>query len=423
MTIKIIIFIILLMLSALFSGSEIVYSKVNILRLEREQNNSKLAKEALDIATNFSNTISTILIGNNLVNVAMSSLGAILALDIASSSSLNIDTISIYSTILVTILVITFGEIIPKTIFQNYSYTLSKVFVYFVKFFKIIFYPIVYLIDKLSNKIIKPIQNIKTEDDNDLTSLELLNMTDELESNGSLDSDDAELVKSAIEFTETVAWEIMTPRVDVLAYNIDDGFENIINDSDFYDKARVILYQETIDNVKGFIDTTKVLKNKLLNQEITLENCLYEPLYIHKTMPLSLVLKELKSSHKHLAIVLDEWGGMYGILTIEDILEELFGEIRDELDEEQEKYIKISNTSYIVDGDMAIYDFFDLVGIDIHDFDTDYSTVAGLCTEVLDKIPSSKDELDFMNLHLIIKRVIKHRVEKVLVTINNKSDE
>lgn len=425
MTIKIILFIILLILSGLFSGTEIVYSKVNKLRLEREAETSLIAKKALEIANNFSNTISTILIGNNLVNVAMSAIGAVLAVDIAKNVSLDPSTTSILSTLIVTVIIITFGEILPKTIFQNYAYELSKVFVYFIKICKIVFFPIIWVIEKLSNLIMKLFKGFEEEElsEEDTTSDELLNMTDDLEESGSLDEDDAELVRSAIEFTETVAWEIMTPRVDVIAYDIEDGYEKIVGDERFFDKARIILYKDTIDHVVGIVDTTKVLRYKLNDKVCELSECLYEPLYVHKTMPISLCLKELKESHKHLAIVLDEWGGMYGILTVEDILEELFGEIQDELDTEKPDYNRLGDNAYIVDGDMNIYDFFDLVEFDDRDFESDYSTVAGLCTELLDKLPEENDTLEYENLLLKINEVEGHRVTKVIVKILEKETD
>lgn len=427
MIIRIILVVIFLVLSAFFSGAEIVYSKVNKLKLERDiESGDKKSKRALDIANNYNRTLTTILVGNNLVNIAMSSVSTILALELTANIEISEGTLTTLTTVVVTFIVLIFGEILPKALFQNYSYSLSRSFAPIIKLFLIIFYPIVFVVQKVINKTIKVVNKTTSEDnenDDDTVDDELKNMTDELQENGSIDDDDAELIKSAIDIIDTTAVEIMIPRVDVIAFNIDDDFDSIVNSPDFFKYSRVPLYKDTIDNIVGIVNTTIVLKKVLNHQQVDLKDALYEPLYVHKTMQISEVLKQLKLTHKHLAIVLDEWGGFMGILTMEDILEELFGEIWDEIDTIDPEYEIIGENKYVVDGDMNIYDLFDLLDIDYHDFESDYTTVGGWCIENLERFPLPNDKFEFDNLEVTIISVDGRRVDKVEILVNNKLDE
>ena len=427
MIIRIILVVIFLVLSAFFSGAEIVYSKVNKLKLERDiESGDKKSQRALDIANSYNRTLTTILVGNNLVNIAMSSVSTILALELTTNIEISEGTLTTLTTVVVTFIVLIFGEILPKALFQNYSYSLSRAFAPIIKLFLIIFYPIVFVVQKVINKTIKVVNKTTSEDnenDDDTVDDELKNMTDELQENGSIDDDDAELIKSAIDIIDTTAVEIMIPRVDVIAFNIDDDFDSIVNSPDFFKYSRVPLYKDTIDNIVGIVNTTIVLKKVLNHQQVDLKDALYEPLYVHKTMQISEVLKQLKLTHKHLAIVLDEWGGFMGILTMEDILEELFGEIWDEIDTINPEYEIIGENKYVVDGDMNIYDLFDLLDIDYHDFESDYTTVGGWCIENLERFPLPNDKFEFDNLEVTIISVDGRRVDKVEILINNKLDE
>ena len=427
MIIRIILVVIFLVLSAFFSGAEIVYSKVNKLKLERDiESGDKKSKRALDIANNYNRSLTTILVGNNLVNIAMSSVSTILALELTANIEISEGTLTTLTTVVVTFIVLIFGEILPKALFQNYSYSLSRAFAPIIKLFLIIFYPIVFVVQKVINKTIKVVNKTTSEDnenDDDTVDDELKNMTDELQENGSIDDDDAELIKSAIDIIDTTAVEIMIPRVDVIAFNIDDDFDSIVNSPDFFKYSRVPLYKDTIDNIVGIVNTTIVLKKVLNHQQVDLKDALYEPLYVHKTMQISEVLKQLKLTHKHLAIVLDEWGGFMGILTMEDILEELFGEIWDEIDTIDPEYEIIGENKYVVDGDMNIYDLFDLLDIDYHDFESDYTTVGGWCIENLERFPLPNDKFEFDNLEVTIISVDGRRVDKVEILVNNKLDE
>ena len=412
-----------LILSALFSGSEIVYSKVNKLRLERDiEKGDKRSEKALKVANDFDKTITTILIGNNLVNIALSSVATLIATSIYFENT-GKDELSSLMTLVVTLIitgvVLIFGEILPKTIFPNFSYQLSRRLTPFINFFLFVFLFLLIFINMIVGFLAKPfIRNIEEDEEEDIIDEELNAMTEELEETGQIDSDDAELIKQAITFSDKVAVDIMIPRVDVVAYDLDDGFENIVNDERFFENSRVPVYKESVDNIIGIIDTIAVLKYILNKKEYELQDVLFDALFVHKTMPIANILKELKSKHMHLAIVLDEWGGFMGIITIEDILEVLFGEIWDETDVVELEYEQLADNKYLISGDMNIHDFFDLLDYDDRDLESEYTTFGGWCTEVLDKFPEVNDQFDFENFNIKIVSVDGMRVDKAEVTIH-----
>lgn len=427
--VRIVLIVIFLILSAIFSGTEIVYSKVNKLRLEREANKGdKKSKKALSLAQDFNKTITTVLISNNLVNIALTSFATLVATTIyynhTGISELS-STWAIITTAIITFTVLIFGEILPKTIFPAFSYPLSRKLTGFISFLSYLFLPIIFVVNFLVNIFSKPF--IKKNND-EVTEEETLDdelnaMTDELEESGEIDSDDAELIRSAIIFTEKVAVDIMVPRVDVVMYDIDDGLDKIIEDDRFYENSRVPVYKENVDNIVGIIDTSLVLKLILNKKQFTINDVLFDTLFVHKTMPLSDILIELRTKHMHLAVVLDEWGGFMGILTIEDILEVLFGEIWDETDVIELEYEQIDENHYTINGDMNIHDLFDLLDYDDRDFESEYTTVGGWCTEVLNRFPEVGDEFDFENYHITILQMDGIRVEKISLEIKPIEEE
>lgn len=408
-----------LILSAFFSSSESVYAKVSPYRLKKAlEAGNKSAKLAYNIIENFSATLSTILIGNSLVNIAISSMATIIASEISPTKG------PIYSAFIVTIVVLIFGEILPKTIAPKFSFFLAKVYAYFMKFFLVVFYPIVFVITKLIN-LLSRIWTSKKEMPT-ATDEELITLTEELEETGIIDEDDADLIISAIDLCDATAHEIMIPRVDVFALDIQDIEEKpdeVFNNSELFKHSRIPVYEDSIDNIIGILNSTVLMKKLISKETIDVRDILVEPLFVHKTKPVASVLKELKETKKHLAIVVDEFGGTMGIVTTEDIVEELVGDIWDEKDDVVPDYTKINDFEYEVDGDMNIYDFFELVEYDDRDFTSEYTTIGGWCTEVLEKFPQVGDHFTFANLTITITNADKMRVGKVDVVINQIEDE
>lgn len=412
--------IICVILSAFFSSCEIAYSSVSRIRLKKEaEEGNKKAEAALKIIDNYSQTLSTILIGNNLVNILISSVGTIILTRLMTNY--DEDIISITSILLFTIILLIFGEILPKAFANKNSHFLALFYTRIYNFFRIVFFPITWVVNKMLGRILRKFKH--KDDEPTATDEELITITEELEEEGIIDEDDAELIKSAIDFIDVVAQEIMIPRVDVYAIDIDDPLRESIQDEEIYRYSRVPVYEDTIDNIIGILQTSDMMKLILNNQEVDIRSLLREPLYVHKTKPISAILTEMKTEHNHIAIVVDEFGGVMGILTMEDIIEELIGDVFDELDEVVLDYHQISETEYQVDGDMNIYDFLELIEYDDRDFESEYTTVGGWCTDMLQKFPETGETFDFANITVTILDVDKMRVGNIKVDIHPVEDE
>ena len=420
-TILIISLIILVLLSAFFSGSEIVYAKVNQLKLSKQaKNGNKKCLNALKIVDNYPKFLSTILVCNNLVNIAASSLATILALEFWPEYGATIATFGM------TFIILTFGEILPKTIFQTYNYTLALLFSPILQLLNVIFKPIVWLFTKIINVLSKlwtPKEESKT-----VTDEELINMVEEIEDEGYIDEDTVELVKSAIDFIDVDAYEIMQHRVDVFAFDIEDDVKELLKDDNIFTYSRIPVYEESMDNIIGILSTKSLLIKLLKKEKIdnkVIRSMLTEPLIIHKTKSVSSLLHEFKNTHTHIAVVKDEFGGTMGIVTLEDVLEELVGEIWDEMDEVEEDFTKKNENTYIIEGDMNIYDLWEMLEYDNDEFDTEYTTVGGFCTEKLERFPIKDDSFEFENFKFTILEVDEDgvRVEKIKVEVLEKDED
>ena len=412
-----ILIVILIILSAFFSSCEIAYSSVNKIKLKKKvSDGNKEATKAMEIVNNYSEALSTILIGNNLVNIAVSSLATMVAV-----AYLGEEMGSLLATIVATIVVLIFGEILPKALANKFSLKLTLLYVKPFKICRIIFFPITFLV----TKFVKLISKIWTPKNIEVSEIdeELNVITEELEEEGVIDEEDAELIISAIDFRDVTAHEIIIPRVDVFAIDIDDNQEDILKNEQIFRYSRVPVYEDTIDHVIGILNTTSLMKKILNGEQIDLRSMLIEPMYVHKTKHISNILTKFKATNQHLAIVADEFGGFMGILTIEDIVEELVGDIFDETDEVILDYKELGENIYEVDGDMNIYDFFELVDYDDRDFESEYTTVGGWCTDMLEKFPEVGDTFEFANFTVTITEVEGMRVGKIKVEIQEMIDE
>lgn len=416
-TIAFIVLILLVLLSAFFSSSEIVYAKVNRLRLKKAADNKeKNAVLANSFVDQYSSLLSTLLVGNNLVNIAASSIATTLCITL-----INEKIGPTIAAIAMTLILLTFGEIFPKTIGSKFSYQLSLFFAKPLKLIYWILWPLVFVLNKGIHLVAKIWRKRTVEPS--FTDEELIEMVDSIEEEGFIDEQQSELIKSAIEFTDVTAHEIMIPRVDVYAWDIDDDIKKLLSDEQIYNHSRIPVYKESLDNIVGVLNTKSLLKTILAKKTIHLEEMITEPLYVYKTQPISSILKELKLSSKHLAIIKDEFGGTMGILTMEDILEELVGDIMDETDVLEDEYKQIDDHTYEIDGAMNIYDFFDLVDYDDRDFESEYTTVGGWSTDILEKFPEKGDHFQFENLDVSIAEVSEFRVEKIKVEIMEQNEE
>lgn len=396
-----------LLLSAFFSSADMVYSIVNKDKLEKE--NSKTSKLALKLAKEYESSIASILLGNNLVNILASSILTLIG------TSWNKDWGVTVISIIFTVILIIFAEFFPKSFSKRFSYSLSKIYAYPVIIFKFISLPIVWPISKLFQLIGKLFKKKSKEEDN-ITEDELSSMVDTIEEQGEYDEDEAELIRSAIDISDIEAHEIMTPRVDVFMINKEDDIKEIIKEGEIFAHSRIPVYEGTIDNVIGILPIKSLARAIFKKEEnIDILSMCYQPLRVPRNRQLLDLLEEFKSSKIHIALVMDEYGGIEGIITMEDILEEIVGDIFDETDEIEEEYIDSGDGTYIVDGSMNIEDFFELIEYK-GDFETDYETVSGLCQELLDRFAVVGDEITFADRYkFIVLAADEYTVEKLKV--------
>lgn len=406
--------IVCLCLSAFFSGSEMAYSSANKVRLENmaENGNSK-AKRALSIVEDYDRALSAILIGNNLVNIAASSIGSVLVYYIFNEN----DSYAFISTIVVTILVIIFGETIPKIKCKKNATNTSIKYSFALKVLMIVFSPAVWLVVNLVNLICKPLKGQTEETDDEESVEELQSIVETAENEGVFDEDDSEIIQNAIEFSDISVSEVMTSRVDMLAIDIEDSWEKILSFIEKCPYSRIPVYKDSIDNIIGVLHLnfffSKIAENK--NNKIDIQSILMPACYVYKTMKLPSVLKQLKSAKQHLAIVTDEYSGTLGIVTMEDVLEQIVGEIWDETDTVEAEVIKKNDTEYELDGDMPVNEFVELMEIPEDEFKAESETVGGWTIEMLDRFPQKGDSFEYRNISIKVVEVEERRVDTVLV--------
>ncbi|MCQ2565682.1 MAG: hemolysin family protein [Clostridia bacterium] len=402
--------VICLVLSAYFSASEMSYSSCNTIRLEHEaEDGNEKAGLALQIAEKFDDALSAILIGNNLVNIACSSLGSVLVILIFGS-----DEYSWVSTVVLTLLVIIFGETIPKIVAKRNCNRLACNYSSGINALMNIFKPITFIVVGLVNFLTKKMKD-EEEDEEDESVEELQSIIETAEGEGVLDKDRTELVQAAIDFSDISAYEVMTARVDVVAIDIEDDWEEILKTIDNSPYTRFPVYEDSIDNVIGVLHQNHLLRAMTENDHPDIRELLMPACYVYKTMKLPKVLAELRAAKQHLAIVTDEYSGTLGVLSMEDVLEELVGDIWDETDVVEEEVVKRSEKEMEIDGDMTIEDFLELYDIDEDEFECDSDTVGGWTVETFGSFPRPGDSFSYEDLKVTVLSMDGLRVEKVLV--------
>ncbi len=415
--------IVLVCFSAFFSGSEIAYSSANPLRLKRIFNDTKNqnARRALYITDNYDRALSSILIGNNLVNLASSTLATqLFIMLLAERGIVGENTAAAISTAAITVFVLIFGETVPKLSAkgdpERFSMKVSRP----LRGIMIIFSPIVWLVMKIIGSISK---RWKTEEDDDaVTEDDLSEIIDTVEDEGVIDEDTSELLQSALDFPDICAYEIITPRVDMVAIDIEDSQEEIMEVIESSVYSRLPVYEDSIDNIIGVLHLNQFLKAMAAGEEFDIRSKLLPVVFLHKTTILPQALRELREKKLHLAIVTDEYGGTMGLVTMEDILEQLVGDIWDETDEIEDEMVELAPDLFEVDGSMRIYDFLEEFEIDDRDFDDDNATVGGFAIEQLGGYPARGESFDFEHLTITVKQLQNLRVTRVLVKVNPKPE-
>lgn len=406
--------ILLIICSAFCSASETAYSSSNTLRLKTlAEEKTHGARRAIYIVENFEKTLSCILTFNNLVNIACTSIAAYLFAKYVTNPTLA----NLLNTIVLTVVILIFGEILPKATAkknpEKYALKFSGT-IYFLLKYALIYYPF-YFLQKLAFRKQKEVETPTVTED------ELESIIDTMEEEGVIDHDNKEIIQGAINLSELSAYDVMTHRKDAIFIDVEATIDQVKKTFIDYQYSRIPVYKDTRDNIIGILNQKDLFTAISTNKKITIDKLMTKPHFVSEEMKLDDVIRELQKEKKHLAIVIDEQGGTSGLITMEDCLESIFGEIYDEhdLDEKApDKIKKLDDGSFIIDADTEVDELFETLEIE-HKPDTDYPTVGGFIFEIAEELLSINDEVkyetideqidehgNFINKHIIMKFVV-----------------
>ena len=394
-----------IIMSAYFSATETAFSSLNRTRIKvLAENGNRRAQLTYRLSENYDKLISTILIGNNLVNILVASVGTLLFVEIWGDIGATI------STVVVTIVVLIFGEITPKSIAKDFPEKFAMFSAPLINILIYVLTPVNFLFTQWKKMISKLFQ---TKEDEKMSQEELLLLLEDVQQEGSINEDEGVLLKNAVEFSDLEAQDILTHRVDLEAVDIDatkDEIAELFTTSHF---SRLLVYEESIDKIIGAIHRKDFyVGNGITSKEI--KDIITTPLFVMPAEKISRLLKLLQANKSHIAVVIDEYGGTLGIVTMEDILEELVGEIWDEHDEAEEPFHMVDPNTYILEGDVTFDDFcsfFNVKG------EADSVSIAGWIMEQIGKIPEQGDSFTYGNLTVSIEQISDNRILKVRVTM------
>ena len=399
--------VILVGFSAFFSASETAFSSLNQIRLKsRAEDGDSSAARVLAMAEQYDKLLSTILIGNNIVNIAAASIGTILF-----TQMLGAERGATVSTIVLTIIVLIFGEVTPKSLAKEMPEKVATAVSPFLVLLMALMTPLTWLFTQWKKLLGHFVHSGEADT---ITEGELMTMVSEAENDGELTDRESELIRSAIEFDDVEVEEILTPRVDVVAVEDNTSLDEVAQTFAESGYSRLPVYHDTIDNIIGVVHEKDFYLARL-KKETSLEELVKPTLYTTGSTQISQLLRTLREQHHHLAVVVDEYGGTEGIITLEDILEELVGEIWDEHDEETEDFHKQSDGSWIVLGSASVDDLFETLGLP-EDEDIDSNTVNGLVQEKTCHLPKVGDRFTLGSYDGVVTRTAKRRVTEVRLT-------
>ncbi|MBR6735337.1 MAG: HlyC/CorC family transporter [Oscillospiraceae bacterium] len=404
-----------IMLSSFFSASETAFSAANKMRLRTAAlDGDRRAARALKIAEDYDRTISVILIGNNIVNIAASSIATVAATKWFGISGPAIATVAM------TIIVLTFGEILPKSFAKEHADKVVPAFAGSLSIAIAILTPIAAFFVKLQALMLKL---TGSGDSPQVTEEELRTIIETSEEEGIIDEQRSELMRSALQFDDTTVQEVLTPRVDLVAIDIDDDPEEIKETILRERFSRLPVYKNDIDNIIGILQTRDYLEALLSNSDISLQEMLIKPLYAHKTQPIAALLSQFKRERRHMAVVVDDYGGTMGIVSMEDLLEELVGEIYDEDEVEEVDFVVLSDGEWRISGDYPIEDALERVGYLERGFESDYSSIGGWAFEMFGHIPEVGESFEYNGITVRIDEMDDQRIEWVVLSYKALSAE
>ena len=406
----IIIFIFLLILSAFFSGTETAYFHI---RKHRKETPEKI-KSVLDYPQRL---LVSLLTGNTIVNVSIASLAAYITAGFADNYTWSKSTLILMEVLVVSVVVLIFGEILPKMIAIKYSKEYALKMYTPLKIMMFILSPIAQGFNAITNVVIKiiPFRKEKIFD-----SEEELKILAELgEEEGTLQEEESDMIQSIFDFKEKTVGEIITPRVDIVSLKSDESIDkamDIIGERQF---SKIPIYIDTIDNIKGILYAKDIIPYLMGSRpNVNLQSLARQPFFVPETKPIDDLMEEFKLRKTSIAIVVDEWGGTEGLVTLEDVVEEVMGEIRDPYDQEESNVLKQSDGSFIVEGSITIYDLEEETDIEFPE-DRDYDTLGGFILDILTDIPQTGEQVEFNDMVFTVQTVENNRIGKIKIQINS----
>ncbi len=411
------------LLSAFFSGSELALTAANKLRLSKAaEEGDKKARLALKVSADYDRMLSGVLIGNNLVNILCSSVSTLIFLRLIPANS---ELAAVVSTAVMTVVILIFGEITPKLIAKSKPDAVARLVALPIRITILLFYPLILVSTALIRLIARAHRKDPDEPEPSVTEDELVSIIETAEEEKVIDEGSSELLQSAIEFHETTLGEILTPRADMVSLDIEDDPREILSVAMKSPYSRLPVYRDSIDGIVGVLHLNNYFKEAAEKgcENVDLAALCTEPIFFHKAMHLPAALRQMRAKQQHLAIVTDEFGGTLGLVTLEDILEEIVGDIWDESDEIKTELVKTAENTYEVSGDMNVSDFFEELGVDDRDFESDYTTVGGWAIEMLEGEPHEGDSFTYKNLCIIVAEMADMRVMKLTVLLTPEEEE
>jgi CBS domain containing-hemolysin-like protein len=406
----IIIFIILLILSAFFSGTETAYFHI---RKHRKETPEKI-KSLLDFPQRL---LVSLLTGNTIVNVSIAFLAAYLTSNVADEYEWSELTLILMEVLVVSFVILVFGEILPKMIAIKNSKEFALRMYTPLKIMMFILSPITKGFNAITNIVIKilPFRKEKIFDSEE----ELIILAELGEEEGTLQEEESDMIQSIFDFKEKTVGEIITPRVDIVSLKSDDSIDkamDIIGERQF---SKIPIYKDTIDNIKGILYAKDIIPYLMGSRpNVNLQTLARQPFFVPETKPIDDLMEEFKLRKTSIAIVVDEWGGTEGLVTLEDVVEEVMGEIRDPYDQEESNVLKQSDGSFIVDGSITIYDLEEETDIEFPE-DRDYDTLGGFILDILTDIPQTGEQVEFNNMVFTVQTVENNRIGKIKIQINS----
>lgn len=414
--IQLIVLVCLLTMSAFFSSAETSFMSCNKMRIHSlAEEGDKRAITLEVVLSNQSKLLSAILIGNNIVNLSASSMATVLATKLWGSSGAGI------ATGILTVLILIFGEISPKTLATVHADSIALKYAGIVHVFMVVCTPVVFVVNKLSRGVLRLIGVDPDARQSSITESELRSIVNVSHEEGVIESEEKKMINNVVDFGDSLARDVMVPRIDMVFAQVDMTYEELLHIFEEERFTRLPVYEDSTDNVIGIINMKDLLLYRQ-DEPFDIHNYLREGYFTHEYKKTSELFRELRAKNITLAIVLDEYGATAGLITLEDLLEEIVGEIRDEFDQDEEEDVQeVANNEYIIEGSMKLSDVNDELDLALES--EHYDSIGGFIFGLLDHLPQSGESVTYENLILEVASVEKKRIEKVRLTILPKVNE